>query len=276
MVLPEGKNLKVEILGNVQDAGVPHLECSCDVCEAAREDPRKQKRVASVLLKENSEKDSVRYLIDATPDVRYQIKGDYLDGVFISHGQLGHITGLLDFGEEGCDKNSLPVYVTDKTRDFIERNDPYRLLIDRNNIELNDFNDNETLDLQGAEIEAREAEHSRLNTDTTSFMIKGPEKKLFYMSDIHAWTDDTLKSVREADIAIVDGTFWNEEEIDRYEEVPHPVMKETMHKTEEWDTEIYFTHLNHTNPALRPESEERKELEERGFGVVEEGQEFEI
>jgi pyrroloquinoline quinone biosynthesis protein B len=268
--------MKVEILGNVQDGGVPHLGCGCDVCEAAREDQRKQKYVASILLKESSDEDSVRYLIDATPDVRYQIKGDYLDGVFISHGQLGHITGLLDFGEEGCDKNDLPVYVTDKTRRFIEHNDPYRLLIDKDNIDLKDFNDGESLNLQGAEIEAREAEHSRLNTDTTSFMIKGPEKKLFYMSDIHAWTEETLQSVKEADIAIVDGTFWNEEEIDRFEEVTHPVMKETMHKTEDWDTEIYFTHLNHTNPVLRKDSEERKELEERGYHVAEKGIEIEL
>ncbi|MFB6192720.1 MAG: MBL fold metallo-hydrolase [Candidatus Nanohaloarchaea archaeon] len=268
--------MKIEVLGNVQDGGVPHLACNCEICEEAREDPEKRKYIASLMLKKNSDEDSVRYLIDATPDIRHQIKGDYLDGVFISHGQLGHITGLLEFGEEGCDKNDLPVYVTDKTREYIERNDPYRLLVDRGNIDLKSFNDGESLDIQGAEIEAHEAEHNRLNTDTTSFMIEGPEKKLFYMSDIHTWTEKTLKSVREADIAIVDGTFWNEEEIDRYEEVAHPVMKETMHKAEDWDTDIYFTHLNHTNPALRPESEEREELEERGFNVVQKGMEFEI
>ena len=53
-------------------------------------------------------------------------------------------------------------------------------------------------------------------------------------------------------------------------------MKETMHKAQDWDTEIIFTHLNHTNPALRPDTEERQELEERGFKVAERGMEFEI
>jgi pyrroloquinoline quinone biosynthesis protein B len=268
--------MKVEILGTVQDGGVPHLGCSCGICEEARNKCEKQRYNASVLLKENTEEDSIRYLIDATPDIRYQINGDYLDGVFISHGHLGHITGLLHFGEEALDADMIPVHVTDKTADYLNSNDPYRLLIDKNNIDVREFNDGDTQSLQGGKIEARESEHTGVQTDSLSFMIHGEEKKLFYMSDIHSWTEKTLDCVSEADIAIIDGTFWNEEEIDRYHEVPHPVMKETMHLTEDWNTEIVFTHLNHTNPALRPDSEERKELEERGFKVAERGMEFEI
>jgi pyrroloquinoline quinone biosynthesis protein B len=268
--------MKVEVLGTVQDGGVPHLGCSCEVCEEARNNPEKQRYNASILLKETTEEDSVRYLVDATPDVRYQINGDYLDGIFISHGHLGHITGLLHLGEEALDADMVPVHVTDKTEHYLQTNDPYRLLLDKNNIELREFNDEHIQEIQGAKIEARETTHTGVNTDSLSFMIHGEDKKLFYMSDIHAWSEQTLESVEEADIAIIDGTFWNEEEIDRYHEVPHPVMKETMHKAQDWDTEIIFTHLNHTNPALRPDTEERQELEERGFKVAERGMEFEI
>jgi pyrroloquinoline quinone biosynthesis protein B len=268
--------VKVEILGNVQDGGVPHLGCSCEVCEAAREDADKQRYNSSIMIKDGDKEDSVKYLVEPTPDVRFQINGDYLDGVFVSHGHLGHITGLLHFGEEALDAEHLPVYVTDKTRDFITSNDPYRLLADRDSISLMEFNDGDTTGLQGGEIEAVEAQHNRLNTDTLGFMIHGENKKLFYLSDIHEWTDKTLDKVKEADIAIVDGTFWNEEELDRYEEVPHPVMKQTMHKTEDWDTQVIFTHLNHTNPALREDTEERQELEERGFKVAEQGMEIEL
>lgn len=268
--------MEVKILGTVQDGGVPHLGCSCEVCQEARENLEKQRYNASVMLKENNSEDSVRYLIDATPDVRYQIDGDYIDGVFISHGHLGHITGLLHLGEEALDADMIPVYGCEKTVNYINSNDPFRLLVDRNNIDVRKFNDGDIQKLQGGEIEARKAVHTGIKTDTLSFMIHGKDKKLFYMSDIHAWTEETLASVKEADIAIIDGTFWDEEEIDRYHEVPHPVMKETMHKTEDWDTQIIFTHINHTNPALRPDSEERKELEERGFQIAERGMEFEI
>ncbi len=268
--------MKIEILGTVQDGGVPHLGCECDVCEAAREDPSKQRYNASILLKENSDSDSIRYLIDATPDVRYQLHGEYLDGVFISHGHLGHINGLLHFGEEGRDAEMIPVYVSDKAKEYISKNDPFRILIDKNNIDLITFNDGDSQSIQGANLQAIEVIHTGVNTDTLAFMIRGENKNVFYMSDIHEWTEETLGLVKEADIAIIDGTFWDKEEIDRYHEVPHPVIKETMHKTENWDTEIIFTHLNHTNPALRPNTEERKELEERGFKIAERGMELEI
>ncbi|MFB6144758.1 MAG: MBL fold metallo-hydrolase [Candidatus Nanohaloarchaea archaeon] len=268
--------MKVEVLGNVQDGGVPHLGCSCEVCEKAREDPKEAKYVGSLMLKQNSEEDSVRYLIDATPDVRFQIKGDYLDGIFTSHGHLGHIAGLLFFGMEALDSSDLPVYCTEKTEHFLRNNDPWRLLIDRGQVDVNQIEDGEEIDILGGCIEPVEVEHRYVNTDTVAFMIHGEEKKLFYLSDIDEWTENAEQAVESADIAIIDGTFWTKDEIERYEEVPHPPIKESMDRFEDLDTEVHFTHLNHTNPALREDSEEREELESRGFSVVEKGQEFHI
>jgi pyrroloquinoline quinone biosynthesis protein B len=40
--------------------------------------------------------------------------------------------------------------------------------------------------------------------------------------------------------------------------------------------QVYFTHLNHSNPALDPGSPERRELGAAGFRVLEEGQELEL
>lgn len=268
--------MKIEILGNVQDGGVPHLGCSCEVCEAAREDANKQKYVGAMLVKENGEEDSIQYLIDASPDIRYQIKGEYLDGVFLSHGHLGHTGGILYFGTEALDTDGLAVHCTPEMRNFLMNNDPYRLLVDRGQIDIQEFDNEERINVQGGWIEPRHVLHRYVTTDTTSFMIKGDEKKLYYLSDIDEWTDDAKESVREADIAVVDGTFWSKEEIERYEEVPHPTIQDTMEEFEGDDVEIHFTHLNHTNPVLREESEERKEVEENGFGVVERGQVFEI
>lgn len=268
--------MKIEVLGNTQDGGVPHLGCGCDLCEAARKDQRKQKYVGSILLKANSNNDSVRYLVDSTPDIRFQLKGDYLDGVFVSHGHLGHIAGLPFFGTESLDTDKLPVYCTPEMRQFIMNNDPFRLLVDRNQIELHEMSQGEEIDVQGGSIEPRHVLHRYVNTDTTSFMIKGDDKKLYYLTDIDEWTEEAVDSVREADIAIVDGTFWSKEEIDRYEEVPHPTIQDTMDMMEDFSTEIHFIHLNHTNPALREDTKERKEIEDRGFGVVERGDTFEI
>jgi len=268
--------MKVEILGTVQDGGVPHLGCNCDVCERAREDANKQKYSSSILIRENESNDSIRYLVDVSPDIRYQIKGDYLDGVFLTQGHVGHLGGLLYFGTEGLNTNSLNVHCSENMNSFLMKNDPYRLMVDRGQIEIHEFKDKETVEIRGGSIEPRVMDHSHVNTKSTSFMIKGDERKLYYLADIDEWTEEAKNSVKESDIAIIDGTFWSKGEIERYEEVPHPTVQATMDEFENDDVEIWFTHLNHTNPALREESEERKEIEERGFGMVERGQVFEI
>ncbi|MFB6116228.1 MAG: MBL fold metallo-hydrolase [Candidatus Nanosalina sp.] len=266
--------MKVEVLGNVQDGGVPHLGCDCDVCVKARENPSEAKYVESILLKENDEENTARYLVNATPDIRQQVRWKYLDGIFIPHEGLGHITGLQFFGQEGPDISELSVYCCEAVEDYMMKNDPYRFLIDRNNIQIHDFNHGDIEEIRGGEIESIQFHHPHLNHDTTAYMIHGPEKKIFYLADITDFTREIEEKVEEADIAIIDGTFWSEGEIGRFEEVPHPPIRRSLDQFSDVETDIYFTHMNHTNPVLRKGSEERKELRKAGFEIVERGDSF--
>ena len=268
--------MRVEVLGNVQDGGVPHLGCDCEICSKARDDPSEAKYVESILLKENNDENTARYLVNATPDIRQQVKWKYLDGIFVPHEGLGHITGLQFFGQEGPDISELSVFCCDDVEDYMMKNDPYRFLVDRNNLELHDFSDGETLELRGGEIESIQFHHPHLNHDTTAYMIHGEDKKLFYLADITDFNREIEEKVEEADIAIIDGTFWSEDEIGRFEEVPHPPIRRSLDEFADTDTKIYFTHLNHTNPALREDTEERSELESQGFHVAEQGMEFKL
>lgn len=267
--------MKVEVLGNVQDGGVPHLGCCCDVCKNARENPEEQKFVSSLLLKEDGTETSARYLIEATPDIRMQLSGgEYIDGVFIPLATLGHLTGLQFFGPEGPDASDLSVYCCEDVKDFMMKNDPYRLLIDRDNLEMQSFSDGDKVGIQGGTVESRQFYHQHVNHNTTGYMIEGENRKLFYLADITEFTDEIEACIKEADVALIDGTFWSEDEIGRYEEVPHPPIRRSLDQFEDLDTKIYFIHMNHTNPALREDSEERNELEKRGFSVAEQSQEF--
>jgi hypothetical protein len=40
------------------------------------------------------------------------------------------------------------------------------------------------------------------------------------------------------------------------------------------DPEVFFTHLNHTNPLYAPDGEQMKQLKSLGWGVVQQGQRF--
>lgn len=267
--------MKLEVLGNVQDAGVPHLSCDCEVCEEARE-TEKPMYVNSIILKENDKDSSLRYLFGASPDIRFQIKGDYLDGVFVSDTHLGDITGLLWLGRASANYSGISVFGSEDIEDFIMQNDPYRLLVDRDNIQLEEVVDGDEVELQGASVEIREVIERGDYADSLSFMINGEKKKVYYVTDLDKWTGSAIEAVEEADIAIVDGCFYSDDEIDRYEEVPHPTVKDTMEQFSDCDTEIYFTNMNHTNPILKEDSEERKKVEENGFKVVQRGMEFEV
>lgn len=265
------------MLGKVQDGGVPHLGCQCDYCEQAREAPAQAPGlITALMLKETSDEDSIRYLVEATPDIRLQVTNEVLDGVFVPHAKLGHVSGLLFFGEEGMDADHLAVYCNEGTEHFLMTNDPYRMLVDRENIDIREFREGAEEELQGGTITAYEFDHPHLSDTTTGYFIEGEQSSLFYLPDVQEWTDRMKELIERADVAIIDGTFWSETEIDRYEEVPHPTIEHSMDEFADFDTEVYFTHLNHTNPALREDSEERAEMERRGFRVVDEGQVFEV
>ncbi len=266
--------MKARILGTAQDGGIPHLGCQCDACTTARNDRSKQRFTTS--LKVFDEDKGVNYLFDATPDIRFQVEDTYIDGIFLGHGELGTITGLLYLGKESINANMVPVYCTPSVKEFLKDNYAFRLLIDRNNIVVNDIAENGPVEMMGLTVTPVGVVHRYVPTDTHAFMIETENTKLLYMTDIDYWTEEAIERVEEADIALIDGTFWSEEEIDRYERVPHPPIQESLEKLDGADTEIYFTHLNHTNPVLDPDSEERQQVEDAGFHIAEEGVELEL
>lgn len=265
--------MRVEVRGVAQDGGVPHVGCRCAACEAARADPALVRYPSALLVESGPE----RYLVDAPPDLRHRVVGDALDGVLLTHAHLGHLAGVLQFGPEAADADALAVHCTAGVADLLRENQPFRGLVDGGNLAPTEFGDGSDLALPDGRIEAHAVDHrDELGTGTLSVRVVGEERSLYYASDVDAWTGPTEGLVREADVALVDGTFWSRDELDRADEVPHPAMTATMDRFDGVETDVWFTHLNHTNPALEEDSPEREEVEGRGFGVVERGRVFEL
>jgi pyrroloquinoline quinone biosynthesis protein B len=85
--------------------------------------------------------------------------------------------------------------------------------------------------------------------------------------------------VDEVDIALLDGSFWSADEVPgrRVEEIPHPLIPDTMARLEPLvarGKRVVFTHLNNTNPALDEGSAEAARVEQRGFLIAREGMRF--
>lgn len=285
----------LRVLGTAQDGGLPHVACSCERCDKARQDPDRRRWIASlglVLPTVNKV-----FLIDATPDIRPQI--DLLadvrqppedrvdrapvDGVLLTHAHIGHYLGLAFFGFEAVHTQDLPVWGTPRMIEFLQSNGPWSQLIEFGNI-LPTVLPEGGFDLAGrVRVEAVPVPHRDEFSDTVAYLLSGPEKTALYVPDTDAWTawDPPLLEILDGvDIALLDGTFFSLDELPgrSIEEVKHPLITVTMdllaERVRDGALEVYFTHLNHSNPALEPTSEARRVIEDRGFAVLTEGQEL--
>lgn len=282
---------EVVVLGNVQDAGLPQLGCEGSCCVGPEGRPRPRRFAASValLLPEVGRS----YLFDVTPDVREQIallsrQPRYrrpegrrpVDGVFLTHAHIGHYTGLVHFGFEAMSTDQVPVYCTERFASYLRANGPWSQLVTKRNIDLRPTAPGEAVTLQeGVKITSFQVPHRDEYSDTVGYRIEvGPESMIF-LPDIDRWTDaiDVRRLVEQNDHVLVDATFYSNDELPGrdLEAIPHPRIVDTMSLLADLSPEqrsrLRFLHLNHSNPALQPESEARKAIQAAGFQVVEAG-----
>ena len=102
---------------------------------------------------------------------------------------------------------------------------------------------------------------------------------MIFIPDIDKWNKwqiDIIDIVENSDYSILDGTFYDINELPGRDmsEIPHPFIIETMRlfKNSDKKDSIYFIHLNHTNPALIKDSVEHKKVIYNGFNISEFGQ----
>ena len=237
------------------------------------------------------------FLVDATPDIRPQVdaalrifgpepadlKGT-LAGVVLTHAHIGHYTGLMFFGYESASTKGLPVYCSPRMRDFLTANGPWSQLVRLENIILKTLAAGEAVALsERITVVPLSVPHREEFSDTLGFEVRGPRKRLLYIPDIkswEAWDRPVADEVGRTDVALLDGTFFSPEELPGRDvsAIGHPPIRESMKTLSRLSREkkagVFFTHLNHSNPALDPAGEARKELERAGFHLAAEGQEF--
>ncbi len=272
--------VRLKILGSGQDGGIPHTGCHCVVCRKARQDPNYRRLGPSVAI--FGQRDRFCYLIDVSPDFKYQLdmihehlqdtkrRGKIpINGILLTHAHFGHIAGLWHLGKEVVDEDDLPVFTTLKMSQFLQESCPFSLLIRNRNIKIEEIHPQKRFELDGVNVLPIEVPHRNEIGDTIAYVVES-KKRILYMPDIDRWTRPLMEEIGNCDIAFIDGTFYSKEEVTRFEEVPHPPMQETIKHLENVGTEIYFVHLNHTNPVNR-KGRERKYVESKGFKIANDG-----
>ena len=264
------------VLGIAQDGGVPHLGCEQELCRKARRDPSQRRLVASLgLLDREAGK---RFLVDATPDIAAEIDrlGGLPDAILLTHAHVGHYLGLAQLGREVLNTRRLPVYCTPSMASFLRENRPWSRLVERKNIEIREIEPEVEFSLTDRlRATALRVPHRDEDSDTVAYIFRGPERRLLWLPDIDKWEvwDRSIEEVvRGVDVAYLDGTFYSANEIPGRSvvDIPHPLVPETMARLVGRASvrgKVFFVHLNHTNRLLW-DSEARRQLERKGFGVA--------
>ena len=272
------------VLGTTQDAGKPQIGCQKSCCKNLKD------RFLVSSLGVTDTKNKKNYLFDATPDITAQfdrlskINGvTSIDGIFLTHAHSGHYTGLMYIGKEGLNASKIPVYTMPRFSNYLRSNGPWSQLVTLGNIDLKPLQSEAPIRLDSALIVIPiVVPHRDEFSETVGFKIIGAKKSALYIPDIdkwRLWEKKIVEEVKSVDFAFIDGTFYEDGEINRpIHDVPHPFISETISifKNESLfvKQKIYFIHLNHTNPAHNKTSKQRIAVEKQGFHFATIGAQF--
>lgn len=284
------------VLGIAQDAGYPQAGCRGACCAPAWADPSRRRHAACLALVDPAT--SRRWLIDATPDLREQLRAldlacppdpdrpaPALDGIFLTHGHLGHVLGLLQLGKEAMGARGVPVYAMPRLLAFLRQHEPWAALERGRHVLPRPLAAHEPVALPGGlTVEPVPVPHRDELTETVAFRIVGPRHRLLYLPDIDGWPPAEAMGLTlpgllaTVDRAYVDATFFDGADLPGRDmsQVPHPTAVDTLARAAALPpaerAKLRLTHLNHTNPLLQPGAPQRAAVLAAGVGLAEEGE----
>ncbi len=188
----------------------------------------------------------------------------------------------MHLGREVMGARGIPVLAMPRMREFLQSNGPWSQLVELGNIRLERLEDgverrlNERISVMPFRVPHRD-EYS----ETVGFEIRGPGATVVYLPDIDKWErwGRSIEAlVEDADVLYLDGTFFADGEVEgrSMSEIPHPFISESLARfaglSPEERAKIRFIHLNHSNPALQPDSAAARTITDAGMAVAVEGE----
>ena len=279
----------VLVLGVCQDGGSPQVGTP----PGEGWEPANRHKVVSLGLVDPGSGE--RWMFDIGPDFKDQLleldrvqssQGQLpLSGVFLTHAHIGHYLGLAQLGHEVMGARAVPVYAMPRMGDFLSTNGPWDQLIRYGNIALRLLSDGQEVRLNPRSVVTPLlVPHRQEYSEVVGFKVAGPNKSILYLPDIDSWEDLDRRGSRieewiaQVDVAYLDGTFFAQGEIPGRDMsgFPHPTISHSLERfsalPKSERSKIRFIHLNHTNPALRPDSPESRRIEAAGFRIAQQGE----
>ncbi len=300
----------VHVLGSAAGGGFPQWNCNCANCRGVRAGsirakPRTQSSIAV------SDGGGRWLLVNASPDVGAQIaacpalqpgtpvRATGIAAVLLMDAQIDHVTGLLSLREG----RTLTVLCSAPVRADLSVGLPLLPV-------LAHYLDLDVVALPGHGAPFTVAGIPRLTLRTVALASKAPPysphrndphpgdnlglvvedavsgRRLFYAPGLGAVDGAVAQELAQADVALVDGTCWHDDDMERAgiakakraREMGHLPLAGAGGMLEQLARfprpRKVLIHVNNTNPVLDEDSPERRELERLGIEVAEDGMEL--
>ena len=302
----------IRILGSAAGGGFPQWNCNCTGCQAARQGEKGvHQRTQSSLAIRGTAGDW--FLVNASPDVRQQlerlrdgtstaIRSSPIAGVLLSDGEIDHTAGLMILRESD---RPLKIYGTDTIKQALtEGSSLLRVLQNYCGVEWSEIEPGSKFSLVG---------DSQSTLEVEAFLVTGTPPKYMgsssptegnwvvgftfrdrlsggvvtYAPAIAEFTPAILARFKSSDCILVDGTFWQNDELVKLGMSSRDAMAmgHLPLGGEEGSLNYLaklpckrkiFTHINNTNPILLANSPERQQVEAAGMEVGYDGLTIEL
>ena len=279
------------VLGTAQDGGHPQAGCKAACCNSTGALETAPLYPSALAVCDPTAGQS--WIIDCTPAFPQQLalleKAIPLNGIpgfLLTHAHIGHYTGLIQLGREVLNAAGAEVYVLEGMKAFLESNLPWKELITEKNIELRSARPGQAIDLSPAiRVTPHLVPHRDEYSETACFRVEGPTRSLLWLPDVDAWEDMTPAIedlISDVDIAFLDGTFFNAEELPGRDlrSIAHPFIEDSIRRFSTLPAvereKIRFIHLNHSNPAIQPTSAAARKIEQAGHSIARQGDLIEL
>jgi pyrroloquinoline quinone biosynthesis protein B len=199
------------------------------------------------------------------------------DAILLTHAHTGHYTGLWQLDRSVLAARSVPVYGPARTIELLGRNEPWTMMVREGFIRLEALASERPHELlAGVKVTLLDVPHrAEWGTDTIAVRVEGGTSSVLYLPDIdqwHEWERDITEEVAAVSTAYLDATFWDRPTSPN---VPHPPVIETLERLQPLVNDgarVCFTHLNHSNPLVDPDSSEARAVLRRGFKIASDGE----
>jgi phosphoribosyl 1,2-cyclic phosphate phosphodiesterase len=188
-------SLELVFLGSSGCIRIPTFNCTCRVCEEARQDKKLERTRASVALlgKETT-------IIDASPDLPAQLERERIrkvDKVFLTHWHFDHVWGLAELVEPAFISHWAPVdiYLPELSMHFFEKAMSYM----HDAVALHPVNPGDVIETADATCEVVKTNHT---PDSVGYIVHS-DKSMAYLLDSYIPPLETVKRVSDVDILVL-------------------------------------------------------------------------